>query len=187
VKNLNKKRIVVYTIVIIALLYLPTIFAQPDNITIWTDKPRYAPGETGTLSIAFYNDRTVAVTLKNITVIYSNWRAYSDGLWIGNETQVIDQPIAAGKTHVLQITFTVPTDGRGDNSYVSVEIWTDYGRYMGSGYIYVPETPTFMEQIVTLFTVMVVLLIVCTVIISATIFLSARRPQTTWKAPEKTE
>ena len=185
---MNKKRIVAYTIAILALLCLPTIFAQPpDSVTVWTDKPRYAPGETGTLSVAFYNDLSVAVTVKNITVIYSNWRAYADEQWIGNETTVIDEPIAGGKTHVQHITFTVPTDGRADDTFVSVEIWTDYGRLMGSSYIYVPETPSFMEQIVTLFTVMVVLLIVCTVIISATIFLSARRPQTTWKAPEQTE
>jgi len=40
---------------------------------------------------------------------------------------------------------------------------------------------------VTLFTIQAVLLIVCTVIIAATIFLSARRPQVTWKAEEKGE
>jgi len=44
-----------------------------------------------------------------------------------------------------------------------------------------------MEQIITLFTIQVVLLIVCTIIIAATIFLSARRPRITWKAEEKVE
>jgi hypothetical protein len=44
-----------------------------------------------------------------------------------------------------------------------------------------------MDKLVTLFTVQVVLLIVCTIIIAATIFLSARKPQVTWKAEEKAQ
>jgi hypothetical protein len=42
-----------------------------------------------------------------------------------------------------------------------------------------------MDQIITLFTIQVVLLIVCTIIIAATIFLSTRRPQIMWKTEEK--
>jgi len=44
-----------------------------------------------------------------------------------------------------------------------------------------------MDKLVTLFTVLVVLVIVCTIIIAATIFLSARKPQVTWKPEEKPE
>jgi hypothetical protein len=38
-----------------------------------------------------------------------------------------------------------------------------------------------MDKIITLFTIQAVLLIICTIIIAATIFLSVRRPRVTWK------
>jgi hypothetical protein len=87
------------------------------------------------------------------------------------------------------ITFTVPTDGRGVPTGVSIRIGTNKG-YVdegGSYYINVYTAPKYMEQVITLFTIQVVLIIVCTIIIAATIFLSARRPQVVWKAEEKGE
>ena len=53
--------------------------------------------------------------------------------------------------------------------------------------IQVVKTPVYMDQIVTIFTIQVVLLIICTIIIAATIFLSARRPQITWRREEVKE
>jgi hypothetical protein len=69
---------------------------------------------------------------------------------------------------------------------VTVVIWTDHGYQSESAYINVPETPRYYEQIVTLLTVLVVLMIVCSTIIAAAVFLSARRPQVMWNKEEKT-
>jgi methionine aminopeptidase len=104
----------------------------------------------------------------------------------------MDVPISGKSTKlindVVDITFTVPTDGRAVDTSVKVEIGTDKGFEYGYASINLQEpTPKYMEQIATLFTIQVVLLIVCTIIIAATIFLSARRPSLVWKAEEKAE
>ena len=167
----------------------------PAEVTVWTDRQVYAPGEKGTLYIAYYNNHDRALTIKNITITYYNWRAYIGGKWIGNETYIVTVPMSKGQTLLLNdemdedITFTVPDDGRAVDCYIEVKIGTDEFEYRyGNSNIDVQDpTPKQMEQIVTLFTILVVLLIVCTIIIAATIFLSARRPRITWKAEEKVE
>jgi hypothetical protein len=187
---MNKKIFALAIATISMLLITPIAHAQvPPDVTVWTDSQKYSPGQTGTLYIAFYNTRDVAVTIYNVTTTYSNWKAYIGGAWVGNQTYTMSVPLAGKATErlndVVAITFTVPTDGRAVSTDVSVEIGTDHGYSYGSGYVNVPETPSYMDQIVTLFTIQVVLLIVCTIIIAATIFLSAHRPQVTWKTEEK--
>jgi hypothetical protein len=190
VKNLNKKMLVLSAVILSTVLCVPLVIAayEPHEVTVWTDKQKYAAGEKGTLYIAFYNNRDVAVTIENITITYYSWMAYTGEKWVGNETQTVNIPLSAKSTHVFDdITFTVPTDGRAVSTSAYVEIGTDHGYKYGSGSINVPEVPSYMEQIVTLLTILVVLVIVCTIIIAATIFLSARRPQVTWRPQEKTE
>jgi hypothetical protein len=190
VKNLNKKMLVLTAVILSTVLCVPLVFAayEPYEVTVWTDKQKYVAGEKGTLYIAFYNKRDVAVTIENITVTYYSWATYTGEKWVGNETQTMTVPLSAKDTHVFSdITFTVPTDGRAVSTSVYVEIGTDHGYKYGGGSINVPEVPSYMEQIVTILTILVVLVIVCTIIIAATIFLSARRPQVTWKPTEKTE
>jgi hypothetical protein len=185
---MNKKIFVLLLATVSMLLITPLANAQapPDIVTVWTDSQKYAPGQKGTLYIAFYNSRDVAVTIKNVTMTYDNWKAYISGSWMGNETRQINIPLASKAVYVFtDITFTVPSDGRAVSTPIAIEIGTDYGYSPGSGYVNVPETPSYMDQIVTLFTIQVVLLIVCTIIIAATIFLSARRPTVTWKTEEK--
>ncbi|MGB9778798.1 MAG: hypothetical protein ACP5LB_02435 [Candidatus Bathyarchaeia archaeon] len=189
---MNKKILALSLIILSMLLYISIAKAQePNEVTAWTNKQEYAPGEKGTLYIAFYNNRNEAVAVKNVTLIYYAWRAYIGGAWVGNETYTMDVPLS-GKTtkllnDVVEITFTVPTDGRAVETNVGVIVGTDKGYEYGGATIKIVETSRYMEQIVTLFTIQAVLLIVCTVIIAATIFLSARRPQVMWKAEEKGE
>ena len=186
---MNKKTLTLAMLTLSTFLLISLVNAQaPDEVTAWTDKQKYAPGERGTLYVAFYNNRDVAVTVKNITVTYYEWRAFVGDIWVGNETQTIDIPLS-GKTSkllndVIDIAFTVPSDGRAISANVQIEIDTDQGYETGYSYINVPETPVYVEQMVTLLTVQVVLLIVCTIIIAATIFLSTRRPQTMWRKEE---
>jgi hypothetical protein len=192
VTKLKKKMFALSLIILSMMLCASLANAQPYEVTVWPNKAEYAPGEKGTLNVAFYNDRNDAVAIKNVTILYYSWIAYVDGTWVGNETHTMDVPVS-GKSaklinDVVDITFTVPTDGRAVDTSVRVEIGTDKGFEYGYATINVQETPPkYMEQIATLFTIQVVLLIVCTIIIAATIFLSARRPQVTWKAEEKEE
>jgi hypothetical protein len=189
---MNKKMFAITMVTLSALLMISMASAAitPPTISMWTDKPQYSPGDKGTLYVVYYNDRDVAVTIKNISITYSNWMAYVGGAWVGNETRLSLSNTVASKSTLMispDITFTVPSDGRGVDTPVSVTIGTDYGYRSDTVFISVPQTPAYLQQIVTLFTILLVLTIVCTIIIAATIFLSARRPQVMWKTEQKTE
>jgi hypothetical protein len=171
------------------------------NIYAWTDKTYYDPGETGSLYIVIRNDRTdTDLILQNISITYP-WFAYLGNAWDGNIT-IAPSPLFvlsknAGTVYNTTVTFTVPDDGRvfsGFTSTISIEVVVDKSpyEYSKSVPIYVRSTPVFaslqdMDQITTLFTVLVVLVIVCTIIIAATIFLATRRPQVTWTKEQKPE
>ncbi len=189
-KILNRRISVLSAIILAVLTPVSLVWGayEPSEVTIWTDRPSYSPGEKGTLFVALYNNRDVAIAIKNITLIFEDWLAYTGDAWIGNETRTMDVALPGGRTHVFNdLAFTVPADGRAETTNVYVEIWTDHGYESGVSTVYVPEVPTSIGQIVTLFTILVVLMIVCTIIIAATIFLSARRPPVTWRPEQKTE
>jgi hypothetical protein len=188
VTRLNKKIFALIIVSISALLMVPLINAQS---IVWTDKPEYAPGESGTLYITFSNDLGSAITIQKIFITFEDWHAYRNGQWEGNQTLTLTPPVGVASEGIYQtsVTFVVPTDGRARSTYVDLIFQTaEMGNiHPSDSFITVTTTPRFMDQIVTLFTIQVVLLIVCTIIIAATIFLSARKPQVTWKAEEKVQ
>lgn len=191
--NMNRKTLILTIIFLSVLLYISLASAQePEAITAWTNKPNYNPGESGTLYIVFYNNRDRALTLEKIIVTFESWRAYKDGLWEGNQTIAVNKAIASGETHLIEATFTVPTDGRAVSTAIDIRVYTTEAGVISSPsakqfYVYVSETPNYMEQIVTLFTIQTVLTIVCTIIIAAAIFLSVRGPQIIWRKETKAQ
>jgi len=194
VTKLNKKVFAFIVMTVSMLLLAPLVNAQPETVTVWTDKHEYSPGQTGKLYIAYNNIREDPVTIRNITVVFSQWWAYINDAWVGNltyEPSENEKTIAEHSIRVFEISFTVPSDGRARRTDAEIKVYTNLGYDQPSlsetPEISVLETPVYMEQVITLFTIQVVLLIVCTIIIAATIFLSAHRPQVTWKPTEKTE
>ena len=185
--KLNKKIFAFIVMTVSMLLLAPLVNAQPETVTVWTDKSEYAPGQTGTLHIVFYNDQGETVTIDNITISFESWKAYKSDQWEGNQTIEVNEAFIAGKLLQNDVSFTVPTDGRAVLTTVTVTVYSDAVIPDKHCEIFVSQTPLYWEQIITLLTILVVLLIVCTIIIAATIFLSARRPQVTWKPTEKTE
>ncbi|MGC9345771.1 MAG: hypothetical protein ACP5ER_03145 [Candidatus Bathyarchaeales archaeon] len=185
---MNKKVIALIMIAASMLLLAPIANAQPPTLTVWTDKSEYATGETGTLHIVFYNDENYAVTVEKIIVIFDEWRAYLNGQWEGNQTIEVNQAVVSKGVYEKETKFTVPTDGRAKSTCVHITIQTtELGNIHDYPFITLVETSKYMEQIVTLFTIQVVLIIVCTIIIAATIFLSARRPRVMWRREERPE
>lgn len=186
---MNKKAFALIMVALSILLLTSLAKAQePQTITAWTDKSEYAPGETGTLYITFYNGEDSAVTIEKIIIIFDNWRAYKNGQWKGNQTLVVNEAVVSKGVYTAETTFTVPTDGRAVSTSVHITVkTTELGDLHYNPSITVSETPKYMDQIVTIFTIQVVLIIICTIIIAATIFLSARKPKVTWKEPEKSE
>ncbi len=189
-KNLNKK-IFALIIVFFSILSLVSLVnaQEPKRITVWTDRSEYAPAETGILYIVFYNDGSDAVELEKIIVIFEHWRAYKNDEWEGNKTLEINKAVVSKGVYATETTFTVPNDGRAVSTIVDVIARTEDGdiyiSLLQKPSITVAETPRHIEQIVTLFTIQVVLTIVCTIIISATMFLSSRRPKIMWQKEER--
>jgi len=185
---LNKTKIALIIIIASMLLTVPLATAQYSLLS-WTDKPKYAPGDTVTVNVSFSNEATYAVQVYNITLTFDDWNAYIGGNWVGNMTKTYADVTVNSKTvHVFNdLTFSVPTDGRAEGTYVGIRLGTDHG-FINAPDVYVSlyESVRYFDQIVMLLTIMAVLTIVCTIIIAATIFLSARRPQVMWKTEEKT-
>lgn len=184
---MNKKTLALIAAVIPALLLANIVLAQePAPLLIWPDRPDYSPGETGTLSFAFRNVRGGAMTIKKVVIVFDSWRAYRNGQYEGNQTIEVNKAFATNEVFENSTRFTVPSDGRAKDTVVEITFVT--GEFGDIDYTYssisVVPTPRFMDQIVTLFTIQVVLIIVATAIIAATIFLSARRPAINWKTEE---
>jgi len=173
------------------------------NVYAWTDKTYYDPGEKGVLKIVIRNDRTDEdLILQNITITYP-WFAYTGEKWEGNDTITATPPpviTKKGGIYTKSVEFTIPTDGRATSGDIKIVVAVDKPPYYyptgHPGYypvpLYVKSTPFYMsfedmDKILTLFTVQVVLIIVCTIIIAATIFLSARRPRVMWRREERAE
>jgi hypothetical protein len=161
-----------------------SIAYTPETITVWTDKSQYSPGDTGTLYITFYNNMGRTLAIDGITVVYESWRSYdSNSGWQGNQTIVVERAFVTGEVYYNSTRFLVPTDGRANSTVVIVTVKVteplDIGTIQGQGYVNVYQAPRYQETVVTLLTILLVLIIVCTAIISATMLISARRPQTT--------
>lgn len=164
-------------------LALPVQAAAHINVFGYVDKPQYKISEQGTLNLWLYNDGTEDVILKNITIEYP-WHA--DYIWEGNETiKDIDEVVAVKGNWSTSTTFTIPSDGRATSGNIYIYVVTD--KYETYGYIYlnVAASPYYaalqdMDKLQTLFTLLVVLVIVCTIIIAAAIFLSGHKSQVVW-------
>jgi hypothetical protein len=193
--------VIIATVTILAAISPALTYAEPPatvNIYAWTDKTNYDPGEKGTLKIVIRNDRTDEdLILYNITITYP-WFAFTGEKWEGNDTITVNEAIQKNggiKTYTRE--FTVPSDGRAVTStpgQISIVVNVDKAphQYRETAPIYVKSVPLFMsledgDKAITLLTILVVLVIVCTIILAATIFLSVRRPQVVWKAEEKAE
>jgi hypothetical protein len=177
---MNRKTLVLVLVAAIAMLIITArVYSQtaPPMITTWTDKIDYAPGETGTMYIRFYNDRAGEVDLNRITMIFGSWRAYLNGQWEGNQTIEVNQTVAVNGIYQTDTKFVVPTDGRAKTTSVDVFFETDIpsSPTVWSQTIFISQTPRYNEQVTTLLTVIAVLLIACTVIIAIPIFVLARR------------
>lgn len=178
------------TALITIALAFPAEAAATFEIYGYTDKIQYMPGESGKLNIWIYNDGTDDLILKSITIEYP-W--HSDYIWEGNDTiKDIDTVVAKGANWSTTRSFTIPNDGRATSGNIKVSVVTDKVSRTEFIYLDVASAAEYfslqsMDKIVTLLTIIAVLVIVCTIIVAATIFLSARRPQITWKTEEKAE
>jgi hypothetical protein len=160
----------------------------------YTDQTFYKPGDTGTLKFWIYNDGTEDLILKNLTIYYPWYNPAA--LWGGNETIIPSSAtvIPAGGNWSGTDSFTVPNDGRvpSGSSSIRISVVTDKTTRSSAISLSVTSVPFYfslqnMDQLTTWLTILVALMVVCTLIIAAIIFLSVRRRQMTWKSEQKVE
>lgn len=200
---MKNKTVVLILMIFAASILLSAVSAQPPELMVnaYTKELQYMPGQTGTLYMAVLNYRTNPIELSNITIYYSWFNYAADKGWVGNDTIVLSSAektlSSGGGKFEKDVQFNIPDDGSLDLTspyqYADITVYDKDGHEVASttAYIKVAVPAYYMaiqdvDKLTTLFTVQVVLIIVCTIIIAATIFLSARRPQVTWKAEEKT-
>ncbi len=99
--------------------------------------------------------------------------------------------MGSNKTVALEdISFSVPTDGRAESTWVDIQIYTNEPSALHERkYVSVvdPSTQSLLralDNIVVLLSVTAILAIISAVIIAAAVFLSARRPGVTWQREE---
>jgi len=204
---MKEKIIVVALTSMVVLSLLFAVSAQPPSNQIvaraYTQEIQYLPGQQGTLYIVILNYKDQPIEIKNITIYYPWFNYDKNKGWSGNDTVI---PSSTEKTLSSnggklekEVSFSIPSDGRvisGSSTPPSADIYVydKDGKLCASTYAYINVAVPILhmtfqdsDKIVMLFTILVVLLIVCTVIIAATIFLSVRRPQVTWRKEEKTQ
>lgn len=191
----NLKGKILLASMIAALVIFAFSPAANANVAIsvygYTDKANYNLGDTVTLTFFIYEAGTDQIVLANATVVYP-W--YSR-IWGGNQTiNANNAVIAQGKNWNATAKFTIPTDGRANTGYITIDYYYTFGStlFQGSSSIYlrVNSVPTYlslqdMDQLTTLLTVQAVLVIISAIIIAAAIFLSAHRPKVSWTAEQK--
>ncbi|MGB9960186.1 MAG: hypothetical protein ACPLKQ_06675 [Candidatus Bathyarchaeales archaeon] len=189
---MKRKIFALVLLVFSALLLASSVNAQtPKSITAWTDKSLYNPGDSGKLYIALYNTRESAITITKVVVTFEAWRAFNEGVWEGNKTIEVNKALVSGETCLVETDFTVPTDGRAVTTSLDIEVYTKEAGIMtlphgDAFYIRVSEAPSnYLSQIVSLLTIQVALMIVCTVIIAAALFLATRKPKAMWREEEE--
>ena len=190
-----KDRILLFLVVlaVVSLAFSPLCRAFASlAIYGYTDQTYYRPGDTGTLKFWVYNSGTDDLILKNVTIYYPWYN--SVGLWEGNVTITpsTSTVIIAGGNWSGTSSFTVPNDGRvyAGSSSINIDVVTDKATRSSAISISVASVPYYfslqnMDQLLTWLMILVVVIIVCTLIIAGTIFLSVRRRQMMWKPQEK--
>lgn len=193
-----KEKIVTIMLMIVgASVLLSAVSAQPPQppsnveVVAYTKDTQYRPGEEGTLYIAVLNYKDDPVEIKNITIYYPWYSYVKDVGWTGNDTVI---PLSDEKTlssnggkFEKEVVFKVPNDGRILSAFpfptTSVIVYDNDGNFLEGASIDINiAVPTShgtiqdIDKMTTLFTIQVILLIVCTIIVAATIFLSARKP-----------
>ena len=130
--------------ILAGIMLTPTHASIDVTVYARTDKPSYAPGDTGTLFITVRNEGTQSFGVRNVSITYP-WTAFITDHWDGNSTNIISPvaALAAGQTYNTQYTFTVPTDGRASDAYgarpgmILIGVGTDVGStstYSGTTY-----------------------------------------------------
>jgi hypothetical protein len=150
------------------------------------NKVQYEYGESGKLHLWIVNEGTESLILEHIIVIYP-WNNILP--WEGNHTiEDISDAISVDGNRSYTFDFTVPADiGPLPWGSISVTVITNEGTFykpMSMNVLWPPSPVEGMDNLVTLFTVQIIVAIIAAIIIAAAVFLSGRGAGTAWQKAE---
>jgi hypothetical protein len=150
------------------------------------NKVQYEYGESGKLHLWIVNEGTESLILEHIVVIYP-WNSVIP--WEGNNTiEDISDAISVDSNRSYTFDFTVPDDiGPLPWGTISVTVITNEGTFykqISMSVVWPPNQIEGMDNLVTLFTVQIVVGIIAAIIIAAAVFLSGRGTGATWQKAE---
>lgn len=182
---MRKPIITALALLMLSMFFIPSINASGD-VYVTLDKRQYEPDEKGVISITVRNTGTSPLSIKNVTVRFTNWMTYTEKGWdpLGNQTIIYESAVIVEekKAKALpDITFTVPKGSRGVSTNVDIWIYTNepFPLYETS-YVNVIDPSiqsslNAMNTIVTLLTVGVILLVISAIIVAAAVIVAGRR------------
>jgi hypothetical protein len=190
--NILRRKIVATSLVItfVAVMCIQSAFGENGTVEVyaWTDKTQYNAGDSGTLHVTIKNGLEQAITIDDVKIWYP-WHAYHADDWVGNETIEIDPPaLSGGESRDRPIHFDIPSDGRLLwSDQIHIEVWTvefdepftpDFAR-LPSVNVVSTHLPMMIKDIDRWMTILTAVIVICTIIVAAVIFLSTRRPMYT--------
>jgi len=188
VVRLKKKTIILLvSLTFVAMALFSVVRAEPAvSISGYTEKPLYNPGQSGTVTLFVYNHGPEDIVLKNVTV----WYPWYSQVWGGNDTFTsINATLSSGESWNGSKTFTIPSDSRGASGgfivvaavyTVGTSTLTEEDDVMMS-IVNPSDVSQSVDRLINYLTVAIALMVICTVIIAAAIFLGAHKLQSVWK------
>jgi len=139
---LREKSVIAVVIVLLLSLSVSLVSitgaAPIVNGYLSTDKPYYTYGESGKLYVTVRNEGPGTIEVKNISVTFP-WFGWYNGGWDGNETitDIEANLVGANDTSdTYEVSFRVPTEGRGVSWGSSALVQVGYEYTGGSAYAY---------------------------------------------------
>jgi hypothetical protein len=193
-----RKEILLITLLLASGLFIPIckagFEADEVNVYMWVDKTQYKPGETITLNFTIYNAAPSDIVIYKIK-IETPWFMYTKDQWEGNQTlQTNNKLLRTGQAYNNYTLIQIPTDGRAYTNDSSMEIImrteTNLGTLnnnitAGIANPLVYSSVREIDTVILLMAVLTILIVICTALIAASIFLSTRKPYNA--APEQPE
>lgn len=184
-----KQGILLIIILFSAVLLIPSCKAgfQADevNVYMWVDNTQYKPGETITLDFTIYNAAPSDIVIYQVN-IETPWFMYVKDHWEGNQTiPTNNKLLRTGQVYFNYTTMQIPTDGRAftgnSSSQIVMQAKTNIGTFNSAIAIGMANPPVYSsvlenDTIILLLAVLTILIVICTALIAAAIFLSARKP-----------
>lgn len=185
--RLNKRTIILLVSVMFVVMELFSVARADPVVSIsgYTEKPSYNPGQSGTVTLFVYNRGPEDTVLKNVTVRYP----WYNPAWGGNDTFAnINVTLSSGESWNGSKTFTIPSDSRAAPGTITVAAVYTVGTSTQTveddvmmSIVNPSDVSQSIDRLINYVTVAIALMVICTVIIAAAIFLGASKLQSVWK------